>query len=197
MTLGIASCQEGVHGLKTAQGHFSLQNSVASCLVFMLYVGLSQVFAFPILVCLTQGDIHSLLMNSGTNTYTTSWSTQLLIAKTKATLYVEIKVSFFATVVVSLTLHYTLSELHGYIALAIALWVFFHFRGLFVSHIEAFWAFTWLTWGSPLCRWTAFEKLLRHQLRAVVCGCILTTSLDHEMEQQLSMTYKGIGTSEV
>lgn len=62
-TLGIPIRQEGIHGLMPAQAHCSLQNTFASCLVFVPCVGLSHVFTLPLLVWLTQGDIYTLLMN--------------------------------------------------------------------------------------------------------------------------------------
>lgn len=76
MTPAIPSHQEGIRGLKTAQTHCSLHNSSASCPVFILYVGLSKVYYLHT-AWLTEGDIHSLLMKSGRNFYTTSCSTQM------------------------------------------------------------------------------------------------------------------------
>ena len=80
MTLGVLRCQEGIRGLKPAQACCSSQNSFASCSVLILYIGLSQVYTPPMLIWLTQIDIHTLLMNSGRKMYTTTWSTQLLTA---------------------------------------------------------------------------------------------------------------------
>lgn len=64
-TLSVSSHREGKSGLKTARAHWCLLNSFVRWLVFILYVGLTP----PMLVWATQGDV-----------YTTSWSTQLLIA---------------------------------------------------------------------------------------------------------------------
>lgn len=63
-TLGNPSHQEGIQRLKPTQGHCSLRNSFASCLVIILQFGLSHVFTLPKLFWLTQGDIHTLIMNS-------------------------------------------------------------------------------------------------------------------------------------
>ena len=64
--LGIASCHEGISGLKPAQACCTFWNYSSSCSVFTRCVGLSHVFAPPMLVWLTQGGIHTLLMNSET-----------------------------------------------------------------------------------------------------------------------------------
>ena len=66
MTLGIPSDQKGIHVLKPAQAHCSLQNTFAGCLVFVPYVGLSHLFTPPMLVWLTllmNFYIYTLLMN--------------------------------------------------------------------------------------------------------------------------------------
>lgn len=44
---------------------------------FLYFVSLRRVFTYPILIWLSEGDIHSLLTNSGINIYITSWFTQL------------------------------------------------------------------------------------------------------------------------
>lgn len=69
VTLGIPSHEDRIHQLKSALAQCSLQNSFTSYLVFILQVGLNHVFILPMLVWLTQGDIH-----------TTVWSTQMLRA---------------------------------------------------------------------------------------------------------------------
>lgn len=60
MMLGVSSSQEGICGLKPAQAYFSAQNSLTSCLVLILCGSLGHAFTPPILVWLTQGDIHTL-----------------------------------------------------------------------------------------------------------------------------------------
>lgn len=42
--------------MKPAQAHCCLHNDFVSCVVFVLYVGLSLVFTLPMLVWLTQGE---------------------------------------------------------------------------------------------------------------------------------------------
>lgn len=73
----ISSFHRGIHGLKPAQACYSIWNSFASCLFFILCVGRSHVFILPVLFWLNQGDIHTVFMNSGRNIHSTSWSMQL------------------------------------------------------------------------------------------------------------------------
>lgn len=54
------------------KGHFAPWSAL------ILYVGLSHIHSSYILVWLAQGDIHTLLISSGKNIYTTSWSTRLI-----------------------------------------------------------------------------------------------------------------------
>jgi len=69
--LGIPSRWEGIHGLKAARVCCSLRIAVVGCLVFMIYIGLSHVFAALMLVWLTQGDGHT-FNELRRNIYTTS-----------------------------------------------------------------------------------------------------------------------------
>lgn len=48
MILGIHSCWEGMHGLKPAQAHWFFLNTFASCLGFIIYIGLNHVFTPPL-----------------------------------------------------------------------------------------------------------------------------------------------------
>lgn len=69
MTLDVPSLQEGIWSLKPAQACCSLQTYFASCLVCWAE---PHICSHPMLVGLTQGDIHTLLLNSGRNMYTTT-----------------------------------------------------------------------------------------------------------------------------
>lgn len=101
---------EGVGGWKSAQAHCSPWNSFVSCSHFIGFVALSHLFTPTMLAWLTQGDTPTLLMSSRRNTYSTSWSPQLLIAaylKERPALAPLCggNVRFFAAPVLSHTLH--------------------------------------------------------------------------------------------
>lgn len=105
-----------------------------SCLVFILYVGLSHIFTPSILVWLIQGHTHTLFTNSGRNIWTTCWSTPVpFVLRDNQPLcnrWGQTQPAPFP-------------ELHWLISLAHLLWVFFRGRGLLVSHIfllKMFWS---------------------------------------------------------
>lgn len=135
MTLCIHSHWGGIHGLKTAQAHCSLQNYFDISLVFISVLGWAMYSLPPGLVWQTQGGFHTLLMNSGGKMYTTSWSTKLLVAvyleqrPPGIPLFVEVKLASFSSYGQSYPALF--SDLHGHIALAHLHWTFFHCRGLF------------------------------------------------------------------
>lgn len=101
--LGLLSHQQNICGLEPGQAHCTPQNSVASCLIFIFCVGMGHIFTPPMLIW--DRHFHTVLTNSGRIIYTTSWSTQLLIAvylkqrSPSSPFFVEI-VSFFTTAVV-------------------------------------------------------------------------------------------------
>lgn len=116
MTLGIPSCRKGIYGLKAAQACF-LQNTFASWLVFYIPCQAELHNHSPMLIWLTQGDICTLSMHLVRNIYTTIWAYQLFFAvyvKQRSSSFAKescCKEVFFATAVVSLILHYSLSSM--------------------------------------------------------------------------------------
>lgn len=133
---------------------------------FLYFVSLRRVFTYPILIWLSEGDIHSLLTNSGINIYITSWFTQLQYSRLLYPTDIAV-LNNCNSIPFVLRWNYLLcnssgqshsvlfSELHGHIVLAHLHWDFFHCRGFMASHRKLLIIWKINIWGYHLIKTSA------------------------------------------